>query len=65
MTVNIPEPEMTEVLAEDIPLNIVYEDDDMLVVDKPAGMVVHPAAGIHRELWLMPSCITAGRTFRQ
>ncbi|MGI6767230.1 MAG: RluA family pseudouridine synthase [Lentihominibacter sp.] len=45
VTVNIPEPEMTEVSAEDIPINIVYEDDDMLVVDKPAGMVVHPAAG--------------------
>jgi 23S rRNA pseudouridine1911/1915/1917 synthase len=34
-----------EVLGEDIPLNVVYEDDDVLVVDKPAGMVVHPAPG--------------------
>ena len=34
-----------EVLPEDIPLNIVYEDDDLLVVDKPAGMVVHPGHG--------------------
>jgi len=33
----------TDVLPEDIPLNIVYEDDDLLVIDKPAGMVVHPA----------------------
>jgi 23S rRNA pseudouridine1911/1915/1917 synthase len=31
--------------AEDIPLDIVYEDDDLLVIDKPAGLVVHPAAG--------------------
>ena len=34
-----------EITAEDIPLNIVYEDDDLLVIDKPAGLVVHPAAG--------------------
>lgn len=34
-----------EILPEDIPLNIVYEDDDMLIVDKPAGMVVHPGHG--------------------
>jgi 23S rRNA pseudouridine1911/1915/1917 synthase len=33
------------VLAESIPLSVVYEDDDVLVVDKPAGMVVHPAPG--------------------
>ena len=41
----IPKPEKIEVMAEDIPLDIVYEDDDMLVVNKPAGMVVHPAPG--------------------
>ncbi|MBZ6002980.1 RluA family pseudouridine synthase [Leuconostoc gelidum subsp. aenigmaticum] len=35
----------TEIIAEDIPLEIIYEDDDILVVDKPQGMVVHPAAG--------------------
>lgn len=34
-----------EILPEDIPLNVVYEDDDVLVVDKPAGMVVHPGHG--------------------
>lgn len=34
-----------EWVAQDIPLNIVYEDDDLLVIDKPAGLVVHPAAG--------------------
>jgi 23S rRNA pseudouridine1911/1915/1917 synthase len=37
---------LTDFTPEDIPLNIVYEDDDLLVVNKPAGMVVHPAAGI-------------------
>lgn len=35
----------SEVVAEDIPLDIVYEDDDLLIVNKPVGMVVHPAAG--------------------
>ena len=43
--VQIPAPEKLEVEAEDIPLEIIYEDDDLLVVNKPAGMVVHPAPG--------------------
>ncbi len=38
-------PRITEVIAEDIPLDIVYEDKDIIVVNKPAGMVVHPAHG--------------------
>ncbi len=42
---NIPEPEILEVNAEDIPLDIVYEDEYLLVVNKPRGMVVHPAPG--------------------
>ncbi len=37
--------EVTEYLAEDIPLDIVYEDEDILIVNKPAGLVVHPGAG--------------------
>lgn len=41
----IPAPEGLEVDAEDIPLDIIYEDDDVIVVNKPKGMVVHPAAG--------------------
>ncbi len=43
--ITVPEPERLEVAAENIPLDIVYEDDELLVVDKPAGMVVHPAPG--------------------
>ncbi len=43
--VQIPEPEDLSVEPEDIPLSIIYEDPDLLVVDKPQGMVVHPAAG--------------------
>lgn len=41
----VPEPIELEIKAENIPLDIVYEDSDMLVVNKPQGMVVHPAAG--------------------
>ncbi|MBI5190147.1 MAG: RluA family pseudouridine synthase [Nitrospirae bacterium] len=41
----IPEPEFIAVEAEDIPVEVMYEDDDILVVNKAAGMVVHPAAG--------------------
>ncbi len=43
--IDIPQPKELKIEAEDIPLDIVYEDDDVLVVDKPRGMVVHPAAG--------------------
>lgn len=43
--VELPEPEPAEAAAQDIPLAIVYEDDHLIVVDKPAGLVVHPAAG--------------------
>ncbi len=45
ITVEIPAPVAYEVKAEPIALNIVYEDNDLLVVNKPKGMVVHPAAG--------------------
>lgn len=45
--VRLPESVQVEVKAENIPLNIVYEDDMLLVVDKAQGMVVHPGAGNH------------------
>ena len=45
VVVTIPEPVWPEAKPENIPLDIVYEDDDLLVVNKPRGMVVHPAAG--------------------
>lgn len=43
--INIPEVNVDDLLPENIPLNILYEDDDLIVVDKDKGMVVHPAAG--------------------
>lgn len=44
-TVLLPEPEPSEVVPQNIPLDVVYEDGDVIVVNKPVGMVVHPAAG--------------------
>jgi 23S rRNA pseudouridine1911/1915/1917 synthase len=45
VSVTLPLPQATDLIPENIPLDIRYEDDDVLVVDKPAGMVVHPAPG--------------------
>ena len=45
VAVRIPDPEPLCLQAENVPLDIVYEDDDLLVVNKPQGMVVHPAPG--------------------
>ena len=45
VAVELPEPKSADIFPEDIPLDIVYEDADLLVVNKPKGMVVHPAAG--------------------
>ncbi len=48
VAVSLPEVKATEIVAEELPLVVVYEDSDIVVVDKPAGMVVHPAVG-HRR----------------
>ncbi|HET9908502.1 MAG TPA: RluA family pseudouridine synthase, partial [Anaerolineales bacterium] len=45
VVVRIPPPMPTDLVAESIPLDILFENDDLIVVNKPAGMVVHPAAG--------------------
>lgn len=45
VTVQIPDPVELDIRPENIPISIVYQDDDLLVVDKPKGMVVHPAPG--------------------
>lgn len=46
--ITLPEPQTVDVVPENIPLDVVYEDEDVLVVNKPQGMVVHPAAGNSR-----------------
>ena len=43
-SVALPDMEEPDILPEDIPLDILYEDDDVLVVNKPKGMVVHPSS---------------------
>ena len=45
ISVQMPEAKSVDILPEDIPLDILYEDEDLLVINKPKGMVVHPAAG--------------------
>jgi 23S rRNA pseudouridine1911/1915/1917 synthase len=45
VAVSVPPPRASAVVAEEIPLRILYEDGDLVVIDKPAGMVVHPGAG--------------------
>jgi len=60
--------EVTEYLAEDIPLDIVYEDDDILIINKPAGLVVHPGAGNwtgtlqNALLFYLPDAVTIPRS---
>ena len=43
--VNVPDPVVTDSVAQDIPLDLVYQDEDILVINKPAGLVVHPGTG--------------------
>lgn len=43
----VPEPEAVEIKAEDLPLDVLYEDEDIIVVNKARGMVVHPASGVN------------------
>ena len=45
MCVSLPDAQPVEIIPQDIPLDIVYEDSSLLVVNKPKGMVVHPSAG--------------------
>ena len=47
-TIDLPEAQPSTAVAEDLPLSILYEDADLVVIDKPAGMVVHPGAGHSR-----------------
>ncbi len=47
VAIAVPEPEPLDAVAQDIPLDVVYEDQHLLVINKPAGMVTHPGAGIN------------------
>jgi pseudouridine synthase, RluA family len=59
--VELPPPEEDETLPEPIPLDVVYEDEDVLVINKPQGMVVHPAAG-HKSGTLVNALLARGGT---
>jgi 23S rRNA pseudouridine1911/1915/1917 synthase len=66
ISVIVPEPVDTALVPENIPLNVVFADDDIIVVDKPAGMVVHPAPGhprgtlVNALLWHYPGMVIGG-----
>jgi 23S rRNA pseudouridine1911/1915/1917 synthase len=45
VAIDVPPPAPSEIVSQDLPLTILFEDDDLVVIDKPAGLVVHPAAG--------------------
>ena len=45
VAINVPPPAASEIVSQDLPLTIIFEDDDLVVIDKPPGLVVHPAAG--------------------
>lgn len=47
IVLTMPPPEILEAGAEDIPVAVVFEDENLVVINKPAGMVVHPGAGVH------------------
>ena len=49
ITVFIKEPELTDIEPQDIPLDVIYEDSDIIVINKPSGMVVHPALGNYKD----------------
>lgn len=66
VVVVLPPPEPIEIQGEDLPLDIVFEDEHLLVVNKAAGMVVHPAPGhrtgtlVHALLWHLPNLVGVG-----
>ena len=59
VTVDVPQLRETALPPQDIPLDVVYEDDDVIVVNKPTGLVVHPAPGHPDGTWSTPCSTTA------
>ena len=70
VTIRAPDPAPSHVLPQNIPIDVVYEDDHMLVVDKPAGMPVHPGIGhpdstlLNAVLGISPEVASVGGTLR-
>ena len=67
IVLNLPEPPPIEMQAQDIPLDVVYEDEDLAVINKSAGMIVHPGHGnpegtlVNAILWRFGSELSSGR----
>ena len=49
VSVELPEPEAVDIVPQNIPLDVVYEDEDVIVVNKPKGLVVHPAVSLRGQ----------------
>jgi len=57
VSLTVPPPKPTSVVAQDIPLSVVYQDEDLVVIDKPAGLPVHPGPG-HPDQTLVNALLT-------
>lgn len=70
LTIFLPPPETSEVVPQDIPLDVIYEDADLIAINKPAGMVVHPAYGhdsgtlVNAVLYRWPQLAEVGDEYR-
>ena len=60
ITVTLPDIVAAAPLPQDLPVEVLFDDEDVVVVNKPAGMVVHPAAGTPMARWSTPCCTTSG-----
>lgn len=60
----LPDPQPVEIVPQNIPLNVVYEDDDVIVVNKPVGLVVIPLPDTPTAPWSTPCSTTAGTPCR-
>lgn len=63
--VSIPDPMETDILPYDIPLDIIYEDSEIIVVNKPQNMVVHPAAGHYDDTLVNALLFHSGKVYRE
>lgn len=61
--IQLPDPQPIEAVPQPIPFSVVYEDADLIVVDKPKGMVVHRRRAIRTGRWSMRCCIIARGSF--
>ncbi len=63
LEISLPEPQPTELQPYDLKLDVLFEDDDLIVINKPSGLVIHPAAG-HAQDTLVTHFLLTPMTFR-